>query len=53
MSKSGLKHVAGHFSKNSAHGVGAEDGSGDGTGDGIIVGEHSGGDPSGERLNIG
>mmetsp|Transcript_10231 Transcript_10231/g.24453 ORF Transcript_10231/g.24453 Transcript_10231/m.24453 type:complete len:103 (-) Transcript_10231:1072-1380(-) len=53
MSASRLKHVAGQFSKISKQGVGAADGSGDGNGDGITVGEHSGGDPSGERLNIG
>ena len=45
--------MAGQLSKISTQGVGAGDGPGDGTADGIIVGEHSGGDPSGEALNIG
>jgi len=53
LSPSELKQAAGHFSKTSIQGVGTGVGPPDGVGDGIIVGEHSGGDPSGERLNIG
>lgn len=48
-----LKQAAGQFSKMSMQGVGAGDGSDEGVGEGIIVGAHSGGEPSGERLNIG
>lgn len=56
-----LKQVAGQLFIISLHGVGAEDGTAvgsgdglnDGSGDGIVVGEHIGGDPSGDSLNIG
>ena len=52
-SKSALKHSAGQFSNIPVQGVGAMEGPGDGAGDGIMVGEHSGGDPFGETENIG
>jgi hypothetical protein len=56
-----LKQVAGQLFIISLHGVGAGDGtavgsgdgSDDGSGDGIAVGEHIGGEPSGDSLNIG
>lgn len=56
-----LKQVAGQLSMISRQGVGAGDGaavgsfdgSADGLGDGIIVGEQTGGLPSGDSVNIG
>lgn len=48
-----LKQAAGQFSRISIHGVGAGDGTDEGDGEGTIVGEHSGGEPLGDKLNIG
>ena len=45
--------MAGQFSRISAQRVGAGDGKDDGMGDGIAVGEHCGGAPSGDILNMG